>query len=135
VDFISVRVIPPYGKRLIIATPLSENDIQQLEDRWSVLDPDNLLGGFYKVEYEKWNAFLIVFSLHHNQSISYGMLAHEALHIVDYLFQEIGHEYNCETNEPGAYLIEWLVNEIIKHFDEKKIISLLSYESIIKNKL
>lgn len=131
-DFISNIIIPPYGHRLLIATPLSEEDIQEMEDKWSLLNEDKQLGGFHIVNHEGWNSFLIIFNLSHNQSISYGMLAHEALHVVDSLFDRIGHNYDYENNEPAAYLIEWIVNEIIKHFIEKKLINTLSYESVLK---
>lgn len=131
-DFISVNIINPYGKRLIIATPLTEDDIQIIEDKWGLLDEDKNLGGFYKIDYEGWNAFLIIFNLAHKQSISYGMLSHEATHIVDNLFESIGHVTSFENNEPGAYLIEWIVNEIFKHFIERDLLKLLSYESYLK---
>jgi len=132
-DFISVIIIPPYGKRLLIATPTKEDDIQKIEDQWDLLDEDKQLGGFHKIKHEGWNSFLIIFNLCHNQSISYGMISHETTHVVDYLFQSIGHEHDYENNEPGAYLVEWIVNEIFKHFSERDLLKTLSFDTIIKN--
>ena len=132
-NFTSTITIQPYGKILIIATPTNEEDIQKLEDQWSLLDEEKQLGGFHKIKYNGWNAFLIIFNLHHNQSISYGMISHEAEHVVDYLFESKGHEHNYENNEPGTYLLEWIVNEIFRHFIQKNILNVLSCESIIKN--
>lgn len=133
-DFISAHVIQPYGKRFLIATPLNSSDIEKLEDQWNLLDEDKNLGGFYKIKYDGWNSYLIIFSISHNQTLTYGMIAHEALHIVDYLFESIGHEYNYQNNEPGTYLIEYIVNTIMQHFIDRNLIKDLSTESQIKNK-
>jgi hypothetical protein len=130
--FVSVHIINPYGKRLLIATPETTEDIQEIEEEWSLIDEDNQLGGFHKIEYEGWNASLVIFNLFHKQSISYGMISHEALHVVDDLNRSIGHDYDYQNNEHSAYIIEWIVNEIFKHFSEKNILSKLSSESFIK---
>jgi hypothetical protein len=130
--FVSAHIINPYGKRLLIATPETETDIQEIEEAWSLIDEDNQLGGFHKIEYEGWNASLVIFNLCHKQSISYGMISHEALHVVDDLNRSIGHDYDYQNNEHSAYLIEWIVNEIFKHFSEKNILSKLSSDSFIK---
>lgn len=131
--FLSVHIIQPYGKRLLIATPQTEEDIQKIEDEWSLIDEDNQLGGIHKIEYEGWNASLIIFNLYHKQSISYGMIAHEALHAVDDLNRTIGHDYDYENNEHSAYIMEWVVNVIFKHFIDNNLFDKLSSESFIKD--
>jgi hypothetical protein len=131
--FVSVHIIQPYGKRLLIATPQTEDDIQEIEDEWSLIDEDNQLGGFHKIEYNGWYTSLVIFNLCHKQSISYGMLAHEALHVIDDLNRTIGHDYDYENNEHSAYTIEWVVNIMFKHFIDNGLFSKLSYESVLKD--
>jgi hypothetical protein len=132
-NFISIHTIQPYGKKMIIATPKNEKQLYELNNKWNILYESPQLASFHKIEYNGWNSFLLFFNLTHAQTLTYGIIAHEALHALDALFIEIGHQYDEENNEIGAYLIEWITNTVIKHFIDKKIINLLSYESKIKS--
>jgi len=41
-----------------------------------------------------------------------GIIAHEAKHLVNNIFIEIGHTLDCYNDEPEAYLLGWIVNRI-----------------------
>lgn len=43
-----------------------------------------------------------------------GIVAHEALHAVVYLFKKIGIEFAYESEEAYAYTLEYLTNQILK---------------------
>ena len=131
-DFISTHIIQPYGRRMIIVTPTSVEDIKKMEQKWKLTNETDQLAGVYTVEDEGWNSILVMFNMCLDQTVTYGMLAHEALHIVDDVFHIIGHSYNVENNEPGTYLIEWVVNTIIDHFLERKLMEELTTQTKIK---
>jgi len=131
-DFISTHIIQPYGRRMIIVTPTSVEDIKKMEQKWKLTNETDQLAGVYTVEDEGWNSILVMFNMCLDQTVTYGMLAHEALHIVDDVFHTIGHSYNVENNEPGTYLIEWVVNTIIDHFLERKLMEELTTQTKIK---
>lgn len=43
-----------------------------------------------------------------------GMLAHEIFHATNRILQRVNHPLNWETQEPHAYLLEWITDEIYK---------------------
>lgn len=49
--------------------------------------------------------------------ITRGLVAHEAYHVCDYVFELIS-EYNHYNTESKAYLIGWLVDEIHKFLEQ-----------------
>lgn len=128
---ISTHIIEPYGRRLIIATVSNDKELKEIEEKYSVLNESNQLGGIYGVVYEGWNAILIIFNFNTAQSLTYGMIAHEALHVIDEIFYSIGHDYDVENNEPGTYLIECVTNKIFKHMHDRKLLCKLSHKSKI----
>ena len=133
-DFFSEHVIQPYGIRLILATPTHEEHYQSLKEKWKMDSDEENLCGVYRLNHEGWATFLVVFKINYLQTLTYGMIAHEALHIVDYTLGTIGQEHDPENNEVGCYLIEWLTNMIFKHFIDRKLLKELSAESKIIKK-
>lgn len=131
-DFTSIHNIQPYGKKFIIASPRTDEDIQKLEAKWGLRNEGDQLCGVYNIQYEGWKTIIVIFNMIHKQTITYGMLAHEALHVMDSIFENIGHIYEYDNNEVGAYLIEWIVNIIFKHFKDHQIFKELTFETKIK---
>jgi hypothetical protein len=133
-DNLSHHTINPYSYKLIIATIENDKQATDLVEKFSMDDPSvKRLGGVYKVIHEGWSTFLIFLNFNANETLTYGMVAHEALHVVDELFNSIGHAYDVENNEVGAYLIEWIVNQIFKHLEDRDLLKKLSYESDVKD--
>lgn len=130
--FVSEYVINPYGRKLFVATPQTIDHVQLLEERWDLMDEEKQLCGFYQIQDKGWSSYLIIFNMSHIQSITYGMIAHESQHVVDYLLKAIGHEYDSENNETSTYLIEWIVNQAFQHFIDKGLFDKLSTQSTIK---
>lgn len=44
--------------------------------------------------------------------ITHGVIAHEAYHITSYIAEEHGLEWNVDNDEPLAYLINWVVDQV-----------------------
>lgn len=68
-----------------------------------------------KPEYESYVLFqkkgLV---LHIKPNASAGVIAHEAVHIANHVFKQCGIIPDLDNDEPQAYLIGWLVNQITK---------------------
>ena len=49
-----------------------------------------------------------------------GIIAHEAFHAVSYILSNIGIPFSLDTEEAYTYLLQYLVNEIVKIKEIKK---------------
>ena len=130
-DFISEHIINPYSIRFLIATPLTKKHRKILNKKWGIDGDEANLCGVYKLNNDGWATFLIIFKIDYLQTLTYGMISHEAQHIVDYTLTNIGHVYDPENNEVGCYLIEWVSDTIFKHFIDRDLFDKLSIESKI----
>lgn len=52
--------------------------------------------------------------LNTKENITFGIIAHEALHIANFIFEVIGVIPNFRDDEAQAYLLEWVVDKIIE---------------------
>lgn len=50
-----------------------------------------------------------------------GIIAHEAKHLVNYIFIDLGIELSLYNDEPEAYLLTWVVNAIHEILERYKI--------------
>ena len=53
-----------------------------------------------------------------NQKITPGGVAHEALHITNRIFNDIGYTLDPLNDEPQAYFLDWLTDEILNKIEE-----------------
>lgn len=131
IAYVSVHIAQPYGHRIIIATPEDEFQNEEVNEIFRIEDSKSDLCAVYKVGFEGWDSFLLLFNLNHIQSLTYGMIAHEVNHVVDYIMEAIGQKVDPNNNEYSAYLVEWLVNTVFAHFIERGLMEKLSSESKI----
>lgn len=131
IEYISVHIAQPYGHRIIIATPTNDLENEEVNEIFGVDDSKSDLCSIYKVVFKGWNSFLLLFNINHIQSLTYGMISHEANHIVDFIMEAIGQKVDPNNNEYSAYLMEWIVNTVFAHFIERDLMKYLSAESEI----
>jgi len=132
--WLSVHRAHPYGNRVLIATPTNEKETGEIEEIFKTGDSKLNLCSVFKINFEGWNSYLILLNFDHIQSITYGMIAHEANHIVDFIMDSIGQVVDPQNNEYSAYLLEWLTNTIFQHLIDRDLMKLLSVESKILKK-
>lgn len=127
--------IEPYDYRLIIATIETEKQGKELVSKFGIDEPSiNRLGGVYTVLNEGWKTILVFLNFNAKQTITYGMVAHECLHIVDTVCTTIGHDYDVDNNETMAYLLEYLVDKVFEHLEKMDLIKKISPNSKVKEK-
>lgn len=131
IKYVSVHIAQPYGHRIIIATPENEFENEEVNEIFRVEDSRSDLCAVYKVVFKGWDSFLLLFNLNHVQTITYGMIAHEVNHVVDFIMDAIGQKVDPNNNEYSAYLVEWIVNTVFAHFVERDLMKYLSTESKI----
>jgi len=133
-DYISLHIANPYGHRILVATPTSEKENLEIEEIFGIEDSKINLCSVFKIRYEGWNAYLVLLNFDHLQSITYGMIAHEANHLTDYIIDSIGQIVDPQNNEYSAYLLEWITNTFFQHIIDNNLIHLVSTESKIVKK-
>ncbi len=102
--------IPLYFADLII---IQSDNIQKILKKYNVRFDAH---GFGAVTFRDplksgYNRYVIAFS---NDDISPSLIAHEALHVVTYLFDDKLIRIDNSNDEPAAYLLGWIVAEIHK---------------------
>ena len=53
--------------------------------------------------------------------ISGGDIAHECLHIVNYIWTHIGADHDTRNDEPSCYLLGWVYDQVYKFLTNHKI--------------
>jgi len=72
--------------------------------------------------------YLYINPFYKKQNITQGVIAHEAVHVVNRLFHHLG-IYTEELNdEHQAYLVGWVVDEMNKFLKELKLNKKIKYE-------
>jgi hypothetical protein len=99
--------IPPYNAEIIIcSTPDIENSKSHFKYR---LAPE------YKYSKNEAVTARLNFGsyiLNFNQRVPLKTIAHEAVHIADYIYIDYGCEFSRHNDEPFAYLVEFIVDKI-----------------------
>lgn len=65
-----------------------------------------------------WFGFHIAFL---TKETSPGIIAHECLHVLNLIFDRVGIRYDQYNDEPAAYLMKWLVNNVHVFFSGSKL--------------
>ena len=105
--------IPLYHADLIIA---QDSNGQKILDKYGIKFS---IFGFGAVTFRHqskngYDRYVIAFN---NKDIHAGLIAHEALHVVTYLFQDKQIRIDTDNDEPAAYLLGWIVSECHKFLD------------------
>lgn len=109
--------IPLYKAKLVL---IDTNDIGRMEKMFPGWDIEgyvfahtikgNIRGrdGFHR-------CIFIILNTHTDLSpITPGVIAHECLHAVGWIMDMKGCRHDIENDEPYAYLLEWMVNQVHK---------------------
>jgi len=108
--------VPLYGGDFgIVAT----NDKDQLLETRGIdiedYGDDEIYGHTFMTENVKMQLFLIVLNPYHKEvKLTHGVIAHEAAHVANLIFEYRGIKPDLDNDEPYCYLLEGLVNEVYK---------------------
>ena len=97
--------IPIYRAKLTI---VYDKDLSYIEKKYKTASLLNYGAVTLKDENE-FKHYVVAFECYDNS-----LIAHEIVHIINYLYLDIGIELDTHNDESQAYLTGWLFNEIEK---------------------
>jgi hypothetical protein len=111
------KIIPidVYGHDIVVSIGQSDDDLyEQIQENISRKQFDKHMANQKAIATThklKTGAILIRFKDNIDDA---GIVAHEALHAVVFLFKKIGIDFTYESEEAYAYTLEYLTNQILK---------------------
>lgn len=113
--------VPLYRMKLFIVLSNNTKRVTSLLGNYGILPPLYAYSA-RRTKEDKVDIFL-VFNFHKEDTIiTAGTIAHEALHAANILAEEIGIITTLEHDEPLAYLVEWIVDQVHQFAHEKEFL-------------
>ena len=106
-----------FGTFNIVITDVFQQALDKLKFKFDGFDPDKY-GAFAHDCFDKEgyaNYYIFI-----KPDVSEKLVAHEAVHISNYIFRDKGIELDLNNDEPYAYLIGWIVGIIHKELNKIK---------------
>lgn len=108
--------IPIYRGKFIIIVSNDANKVKKYLPEFRDKSP---YAHTWQINWNGNQGFAVVFNFENeHRPIFNGTIAHEALHVVDFILEDRGVQPDFINDEPSAYLLEWIVDEIYR-FCEK----------------
>ena len=109
--------IPIYGGNLfIMITEDYQKDKDEIHADWRPTKEDFL--GYTAALDNRY--FIIINKGYKSNDITIAStIAHEALHIANFICKRVGIKLDYENDEPHAYLISWVTEQVYKHYKTK----------------
>jgi len=97
--------IPIYfGDLLLIQT----NNFEKVEKKYNISGLQNSDACVYPIPYSNgYTKYLMLF----NKDVTPSIVAHEAVHAVNFIFRDRDIELDVINDEPQAYLLGWIVKQ------------------------
>lgn len=114
--------IPIYRGKLII---IVSDDKEEIKKKISDFEEDgDIYGHACLTNWEGWQGFALVIN-HKNKHrpLTFGVIAHEALHLTNFLMNERGVHLDYENDEPHAYLLDWIIEQVLDFLSQHKILT------------
>lgn len=104
------KEIPLYKGMLVVI--LCDN-VDELKHNSPNFSHSQIFAHSYGKEYNGEEGYFVLLNPKSKQAkITEGIIAHEALHVVNILFQQRGVGYQLDNDEHACYLLQWIVDEI-----------------------
>jgi len=114
---IKVINIPIYGGKLVV---MLTNNSQFVRKYYPDFEDDYVYAHAINYTYKGNRAYYVVLNPDYKGvKVTRGVVAHEAHHIVTYLFHYKGILYDPANDEPFSYMLEWVVERIHEVLDKK----------------
>lgn len=109
--------VPLYGRKFVV---IMTNDKKRLKDRVKNFNGGSIYAHSHLVEWDNIVRYVMILNFHSKHTnMTHGTIAHESLHITNYILDEVNVVADHDNDEAAAYLIGWVNNEahrvIYKH--------------------
>ncbi len=110
--------VPIYkGKLLIVLT----NDTEGLNRKMGFNYSGDTFAFAIRTGYKGYQSYLVALNFDNDfAKITHGIIAHEAVHIANFIQEYVGVVPTFDNDEPSAYLTQWVVDEIYKMMSKYK---------------
>lgn len=102
--------IPIYGGTLTIVI---DKDLKYVSDKYKTGSLENF-GAVTLKDESKFKHYVVAFEYSDGS-----IIAHEIVHVINYIFIDVGIQLDRQNDENQAYLTGWLFTEIEKFIKEK----------------
>ena len=110
------KSFPIYRGRFVI---ILSNDRDKLVNMLPDVDFDYLYAHSVLTSWKGMEGYIVILNMDSQyRKIHMGTIAHEAVHIANMLFEQRGITLSAVNDEPFAYLVEWIVDEIHKFINK-----------------
>lgn len=107
--------IPLYGGDLII---IFSNSVEKIQKEVPHFKKKHLFA-YSSYDDSKGRDYFIILNFDDEfEEITPGIIAHEALHVGHYIFHDIGADSDLNNDEPLAYLLKWIVDQVHEFHNE-----------------
>lgn len=114
--FIDETEVPLYGGYLSV---ISTNDKVKLKKQVGSFQMDTPYATAHIDFWDNAIRFVIVLNFWElKANITHGIIAHEAIHAVNFIAEQVGMQHDIVNDEPFAYLTEWIVDQVYKSIDK-----------------
>ncbi len=104
--------IPIYRAYLII---IITNSCEKLEKRIPDFNDDSLYAQSRYINFKGRQGFAAAFNFDSiGRKITHGCIAHESIHLANFIADYRGFKADFYNDEPIAYLVDWITDEIYK---------------------
>lgn len=106
--------IPLYYQYLyVIISDDVEKEIDQIRKIFNInIDRFDFAG--YAEAYGKFNLVLLNKKYLKDENFAIGTIAHESFHVTNYIIKRIGIHPDVNNDEPQAYLLSWVCEQVFK---------------------
>lgn len=115
-DYIHKKVIrvPIYGGKFII---IFSDSVELTKKAFPDFDKTHTNAWTYKSFYRNYRAVYIIIDIKH-PCFTFGVFAHEAFHMSNFIFNRLGIKLDYENDESMAYFIDWITVELHKFYNK-----------------
>lgn len=107
--------IPLYHAELII---IQTKDLQKIEKKYNLQSVFGFTAlAFRNHKKNGYTRYVMAFQ----GKCDTGIIAHESLHTLYYIFEDAKIDFQFGNEEPSCYLLEWIVKECYKFLKVKKL--------------
>ena len=109
--------IPIYKGQLVLVLTNDNKKINKKVPDFK--EKTELYGHALNMMYEKEASYIIVLNSKHTHSrMTVGVMAREAVYIADFIFANCGITHDLDNDEPLAYLVQWITDELYEFYKE-----------------
>ena len=108
--------IPIYRGKLIIVLTNSNKKLQKYLPYFE----DDIYAHTYLDNYRSRDGYYCILNFNNDyRKMYHGVIAHEAVHVSSFLLENRGVKLDFNNDEPAAYLVEWITDQIYSFINKK----------------